>query len=361
MVSNLPPHIQELKLIARALPELPGVYLWKDGRERVLYVGKAINLRARVLSYFTRARHERRTRDLLTRARHVTYEVTETELDALFRESELIKELQPAFNRALKQPRKHYYLKLDGSVLDPYLEVTQHKEDDNSLYFGPFRTAHIARETVRFVHDVLPLRKCTRMKPRCRPCLYYQMGKCAAPALDENHRERHRQAILQLHHLLDGRSDRVLTWLEGKRDRLSENLMYERAAEVQVRIEALLELVRRQAILDAAVQCRCVLIRAADRVRGSDKLLLVSHGRVVSARDAGDAEVETIVLWVAAHLRIAAVVARETQDTDAASVLERWIVTKASDVVWVAVPHEADMEAIRERAYYVLQRSAVGV
>lgn len=360
MPRDLPPHILDLQQTARAMPELPGVYLWTDARGNILYVGKAVNLRARVISYFSRARHERRTRDLLTRSRALQYEVVHTELDALFRESTLIKQLQPPFNRALKNPRTHFYLKLDGSTPDPYLELTRERDDAASLYFGPFRTARVARETMRFVHDVLPLRKCTRINPRCRPCMYYQMRTCAAPLLDEMHRQRHRQAIGHLHDLLDGRSDRVLSWLTGKRDRLSENLMYERAAEVQERIDALHELNSRQAILDAAVQCRCVLIRSLDRVRGTDRLLIVAHGSVLSTRDA-NLDSRAAAHWVRLHLPLAAALDDRAEDTDAASVLERWIAARAADVRWVAVRHDASPDDMEEAARYVLQDVAVPV
>ena len=114
MADNLP----DLREQARSLPEAPGVYFWRDARGQVLYVGKAVNLRARVMSYFSTARRDRRTSDLLQRSRTITCEVTSTELDALFRESALIKQFQPRFNRLLLTSRRAYYIKVDAAHPD---------------------------------------------------------------------------------------------------------------------------------------------------------------------------------------------------------------------------------------------------
>jgi len=238
------PHLEVLRAQARALPEAPGVYFWRDGRGETLYIGKAVNLRARVTSYFSTARHDSRVRRLLSRSRSIQFELTSSELQALFRESALIKQEQPHYNRALKTSQKPHYFKLDAALEDPFIETTRDVEEDGSLYFGPFRSAAVMRETIRFVHDVLPLRKCTRARPKCRPCLYYQMHRCAAPLIDEEHRRQHQEAMAKLSELLDGRTDRVIRWLESKRDRLSELLLFERAAEVQQRLDALDLLVR---------------------------------------------------------------------------------------------------------------------
>lgn len=347
-------HLEALRTQARTLPEAPGVYFWKDGRNTTLYIGKAVNLRARVTSYFSHARHDRRTRELLERSRTIQYEVVNTELEALFRESALIKQVQPRFNRALRTSRPAYYLKLDSALEDPYLEIAREVEDDGSLYFGPFRSATILRETVSFVHDVLPLRKCVAQQPKCRPCLYYQMHKCAAPLLDEEHRRQHREAINRLYDLLDGRSDRVTTWLVQKRERLSQSLLYEQAGAIQQRLDALAELTRRQAILEAAVQCRCVVVHEAESANAAARLLLVAHGHVVSTRPVAALGLDDAVRWVRAHAPVIRLLAQQQAQLDAACVLERWLVTKRGQVRWVAIPHDVAEEDLRDRVVSVL-------
>lgn len=348
------PHLDALRQQARALPELPGVYFWRDGRGKILYIGKAVNLRSRVTSYFSTARHQSRIRKLLTQARTIDHEVAPNELEALFRESALIKQELPPYNRALRVARKLYFLKLDAATEHPYVEIVRETSDDGSLYFGPFRTATIARETVKFVQDVLPLRKCSKRKPSCAPCLYHHMGTCAAPFLGDAYRERHEQAIDHLFDLLDGRTDRVTAWLEGKRDRLAESLLFERAAEVQQRLDTLRDFMRRQTILDAAVQCRCVLIYCPADSRDDARLLLVAHGNVVSMLSAAGAEMRTVLAWLKAHDPVIVALRCRESELDAATVLERWLAQQRERVRWVSIPQDTDGDDLRTRVAYVI-------
>jgi excinuclease ABC subunit C len=347
-------HLDELRQQARALPELPGVYFWRDGRGKILYIGKAVNLRARVTSYFSTARHESRIRKLLTQSRTIDHEVAPNELEALFRESALIKRELPPYNRALRVARKLYFLKLDAATEHPYVEIVRETADDGSLYFGPFRTATIARETVKFIHDVLPLRKCSKVRPRCAPCLYHHMDTCAAPFLGDRYRERHEQAIEHLFDLLDGRTDRVTAWLEGKRGRLAESLLFERAAEIQQRLDTLRDFMRRQTILDAAIQCRCVLIYCPADSHGDARLLLVAHGNVVSMLSAAGAEVSSVLAWLKAHDPVISALRCRESELDAASVLERWLAQQRERVRWVSVPKDSDGDDLRTRVDYVI-------
>jgi excinuclease UvrABC nuclease subunit len=180
------------------------------------------------------------------------------------------------------------------------------------------------------------------------------MHKCAAPLLDEQHKQRHQEAITRLFDLLDGRGDRVTAWLEEKRDRLSAAMLYERAAEIQLRLDALRELLRRQVILEAAIQCRCVLVRQEADGHEDARLLLVAHGRVISTRPAGEAQPNEIIRWVRAHQPVVQALSGKEAELDAASVLERWLVTNRERVRWVAVPHDASEEDLQDRVAYVL-------
>jgi excinuclease ABC subunit C len=347
-------HVNDLRAQARLLPEVPGVYFWIDGLDRILYIGKAVKLRSRVMSYFSNARHDRRTRDLIGCARTIRFEVANGELAALLRESALIKQHQPPYNRLLRTSRRLYYLKLDAENPDPYLEVVREIEEDGSLFFGPFHTATVVRETVAFLHSVLPLRKCTAQNPKCKPCIYHQMHTCAAPLLDELHRRQHQEAIAHLHDLLDGRQDRVIRWLEGKRDRLSQGLMFERAAEIQSRLDSLREMLDRQVVLEAAVRCRHVLILDLGRPAEEARLLLVARGEVLSTRDAGEMTVDVAETWVRAHAPLARTVRQEQSELDAASVLEGWIRYRRESVRWTSVPPDLSRDELRDRVSYVL-------
>lgn len=346
--------LDALRLQARDLPQLPGIYFWRDATDHILYIGKAVNLRRRVMSYFNAAGRDRRVRKLVNSAHCITYEVTETELEALFRESAKIKEFQPEFNRALRSARRMWYIKLDAALEDPVLRVTPERDEDGSLYFGPFPSGAMTRETAAFLHDVLPLRKCAAAKPRCRPCIYFQMGKCAAPVLGGDYRVRHLEAIARLHDLLQGRTDRVAEWLERKRDRLCESLLFEQAREMQQRIELLKDYRRQQGILEAAVQCRCVVVRDITASPENDKLLLVAHGHVVSTRGVGDLKAETLARWIVLHEPVIEAVSYEQNPVDAASVLQRWLRASQQRLRWAAVAPDASELDLMGTATYLL-------
>jgi hypothetical protein len=181
------------------------------------------------------------------------------------------------------------------------------------------------------------------------------MGKCAAPLLDAEHRGRHQEAMSRLQDLLDGRSDRVAGWLERKRDRLSESMLFEQAAEIQVRLVTLNDHRRQHAILDAAIQCRCVLVH--DGATAEDgRLLLVARGHVLSVRPATGVDPEGLAGWVSAHGPIIASARSEQNDLDAASVLERWLHQRRLDVRWVTIPRSCERDELLERCAYVLGR-----
>jgi excinuclease UvrABC nuclease subunit len=226
-------------------------------------------------------------------------------------------------------------------------------QEDGSIYFGPFPSATVTQETMAFVHDVLPLRKCTAAKPRCKPCIYYQMRKCAAPLIDDVHRKRHEEAIERLFDLLDGRNDRVVEWLTRKREKLCELLLFEQAAEVQERLDVLGDGERRYAILRAAIQCRCVLVLDSPPDEGS-RMLLVAHGRVLSVRDAEDASPETIAAWIRAHGSVIQAAQYEQSEIDAATVLQRWLRCNRDRVRWAAVPEAPADEDLLDRVRYVM-------
>jgi excinuclease ABC subunit C len=295
---------------------------------------------------------------MLNRAREIRFEVTETELQALFRESVLIKQEQPKYNRALKSAAQAWYLKFDKAIEHPYMEVSREMEEGNSLFFGPFRSGALMRETMIYLHEALPLRKCKAVNPRCRPCIYFQMHTCAAPFLDEEHRRQHEDAIAHLFELLEGRTDLVIAWLEAKRDRLSGLLLFEQAAVVQTRLDALTHLLQRQTILEAAIQCRCLLIHQNGSDTRAARLLLVANGNVVSVRDIEGATEENVVAWVRAHFELLRAAPESQEEIDAADVLRRWLNLRREQVRWVAIRHEGADTDLRERVAYVLGRPA---
>ncbi len=224
---------------ARDLPRLParpGVYLWKrDGR--VIYVGKAKNLRARVNHY---AHGEDKAGRIFSEADALEFIVTRDEVEALLLEANLIKTHRPEFNVLMKDDKHYPFLKLTNEAF-PTLVVTRRVEDDGARYWGPFPDAGAVRRIKRLVDRVFPLRKNSGvpMKKRRRPCLNHAMGRCLAPCVGRADPEEYARVVRRVEQLLDGRVDDLLAELAARMEEAARAQHFELAAELRDQIRAL--------------------------------------------------------------------------------------------------------------------------
>ena len=166
-----------------SIPLSPGVYLYKDAKGKIIYVGKARVLRRRVLSYFRPTGIAPKTAAMLARAESIEFFTTNTEKEALLLEASLIKKHRPPYNIVLRDDKQYALFRLHPKQPFPRLEITRKVKKDGARYFGPFTSALAARETWKLIHRAFPLRRCSdrMMKNRVRPCLYHHMGQCPAP------------------------------------------------------------------------------------------------------------------------------------------------------------------------------------
>lgn len=223
----------ELSEKIRCFPAKPGVYWMKDGRERVLYVGKAKNLRARVKAYFGRETKERyQIAFLMKRTVDIEFLVTDTEKEALLLENTLIKKHNPRYNVFLKDDKNYTSLKINVGHEFPGLFVTRTVTKDGSLYFGPFSSGLALRETVDLLTRHFQLRTCSdhEFANRSRPCLEYQIGRCSAPCVGKISPETYRGRIESARLFLQGSQKELIHKLKSEMKMASENLQYESAA-----------------------------------------------------------------------------------------------------------------------------------
>ncbi|HEY3357002.1 MAG TPA: excinuclease ABC subunit UvrC, partial [Polyangia bacterium] len=231
------PAVREL---LERLPTSPGVYLMKDKRGRVCYVGKAANLRNRVRSYFNRSGDTRGFVQLLGRVLgDIETIVVGNEKEALLLEDTLIKQHHPRFNVTLRDDKNYLSLRLDLKGRYPRLELVRRIREDGARYFGPFHSASAARATLRLVNRHFQLRTCTDrcMCMRSRPCLQYQIGMCPAPCIQEvpDYDERLRDALL----FLEGKSDELTDRLRARMAAAAEAMEFERAAQLRDKLAAI--------------------------------------------------------------------------------------------------------------------------
>lgn len=233
------------------LPTSPGVYLMKNAKHKVIYVGKAKNLRHRVRSYFQRERGGRAYTEYLVRhVADIDFVLTETEKEALILENNLIKQFKPRFNINLRDDKTFVSIKLEVNTKFPYPKVVRQIADDGARYFGPYASARAVRETLRYIHDIIPIRKCpdTVFKNRVKPCLYYQIHKCLGPCCDLVDEVTYQGLIDQVVLILKGKQEDLLRVLKEQMYEESKALRYEKAAKIRDRIRAIEETVEKQKI-----------------------------------------------------------------------------------------------------------------
>ncbi len=231
-------------------PTSPGVYLMKNARGKIIYVGKAKSLRARLASYFRgEAGHSPKTRAMVGQIASIDTLLTATEKEALLLEASLIKKHKPRYNVVLRDDKQYILFKLDKRHPYPRLRFTRRVERDGAAYFGPFTSAAAARKTWKELNRIFPLRKCSdrALVNRVRPCLYHHIGQCPAPCVFDISREEYQETVRRVEDFLSGRSSEALQNVEREMLAASEALEFERAAKLRDLLRAMKKTVEGQA------------------------------------------------------------------------------------------------------------------
>ena len=221
----------KIEQILKTLPTKPGVYLHKNSQDKVIYVGKAVNLKSRVRSYFHKSAQENaKTRRLVQEIANIEFIVAASELEALLLENTLIKKHQPRFNVRLKDDKRYPYIKVHWQDPFPKVTTTRRLLNDGARYFGPYTAAWAAYQTLDLVRKMFPYLTCTRTitgnDPRA--CLYYHIGRCAAPCIGVVNEQEYRQIIDDLCDFLGGNTKPVVTDLSRQMEEAAENLDFEK-------------------------------------------------------------------------------------------------------------------------------------
>lgn len=246
--------MKHLKEQVRLLPDKPGVYCFKDGRGRTLYVGKASSLRDRVRSYFVKQSEAHpKILALIPKIVDIEFYVTSTEMDALLLENELIKKRQPKYNTHLKDQKNFPFIKFTKETY-PRLVLTRKRIEDGGVYFGPYTNAKAARRTIRFLEATFQIRPCNFNldRQKVKACVYYQMGRCPAPCEGKEPPEEYLRRIDSGIRLLRGEIKGLEEPLKEEMWRLAQEMKFEQAAMVRDRLWALEQVLERQRILAGA-------------------------------------------------------------------------------------------------------------
>ena len=269
------------------VPSKPGVYLFKDSHQRVLYVGKAKNLKNRLRSYLGKSpRLDDRKTAMMRAVRDFTYIVTGNELEALMLEANFIKQYKPKFNVILRDDKNYPYLKLTVQDEWPHLEVVRKLGNDGALYFGPYVPAGSMWELLALIRRTFQIRDCRYSldKPR-RPCIQYQMGKCLAPCAGLASREAYMKLVEEIKLLLSGKKKDLMNSLEQKMARLSDDMEFEEAARIRDRIRTLEKAWGSQKIIAPELGDIDVIGFYKEKGIASFEILFIRSGMMIGSKD----------------------------------------------------------------------------
>ena len=223
----------------KILPDKPGVYIMHDADDKIIYVGKAVNLKRRVKSYFRKTDKTERIKRMVSLIDHFEYIVVDNEAEALILECNLIKKNRPKFNVLLKDDKTYPYIKIDIKSDYPNVTITRKIINDGSKYFGPYANPGAAKEMLDFIKQKYKIRQCKNFRSETRACLNYHINRCLGPCMGYVSKEDYRKQIDEIIDILDGKVDKVLKELEKQMIEESSKMNFERAAYIRDRMLAI--------------------------------------------------------------------------------------------------------------------------
>jgi excinuclease ABC subunit C len=268
----------------RRLPSSPGVYIFKDAEDNILYVGKAASLRHRVGSYFGGGQKlTPKLQRMMSRVKDLEYFVTGSEQEALILELNLIKRHHPDYNVRLKDDKTFPYLKIDLNADWPRVFVTRRLEENGGRYFGPFASAHSVRQTLKLIKGIFPFRSCTRNITGTdrRACLDYDIGRCVAPCIGKVSREEYAEVIKQVILFLEGKQERLVRELEERMNMAAEAEDFETAAKLRNQLQAVERVVEGQRIATRVRGEQDVIAFAQDGDEACVQVFFVRGGKLI--------------------------------------------------------------------------------
>ncbi len=240
----------DIKVELKKLPREPGVYIMHGENDEILYVGKAISLKNRVSQYFQKNAKSPRIEKMVSKIKWFEYIIVDNEVEALVLECNLIKKYRPPYNVMLKDDKTYPYIKVTLKETFPRVFITRNFLEDGSKYYGPYTDGYAVKETLDFIKELFPLKVCKKdfkePSKNNRPCLNFHIKKCLAPCRGDVSVEEYREMIEQVCNFLDGHYDSIVKRLTEKMNAASENMKYEKAAEIRDKIYAIKKVSEKQ-------------------------------------------------------------------------------------------------------------------
>jgi len=343
----------------KAIPPETGVYIFKDSKGQVLYVGKAVNLRSRVRSYFQpSSRSSLKARLLAEKVASVEFILTQNEVEALVLECNLIKRYRPPFNIRLRDDKQYPYIKITWQETFPRILVTRRMEQDGSLYFGPYTSTSALHQTMDLIRKIFPYATCSDPSPgkRVRPCLYYDIGRCVGPCTGEVSPEEYRAMIEQVILFLKGRTEEIIAELRAKMEEAASVLAFEKAAAIRDQIFALERISQQQRVVSPLLEDKDFIAYARSDEEACVQVFFVRNGKLVGREyfvleGAEMEEGQSLGAFLKLFYQKAAFIPPEViipEELAEASVIEEWLTSRRGGEVKLRLPKdETESELLR--------------
>lgn len=347
----------------KKLPGKPGVYIMHDAEDTIIYVGKAISLKNRVRQYFQSSRNLGiKKEQMVEQIARFEYIVTDSELEALVLECNLIKEHRPKYNTMLKDDKTYPFIKITLQEEYPRIQIVRQMKKDKAKYYGPYTSGLAVKDVVELVTKLYHLRTCNRNLPKDikkeRPCLYYQIHQCEAPCQGYISKEEYHKKVEQLISFLNGSHKEILKELEQKMLSASEELRFEDAAQYRDLIESVKKIAERQKITDQHGEDKDVIAVAQENDDVVAQVFFIRGGKMIG-RDhfflhtAGEGKTAVLSSFIKQFYAGTAMIPKEIMiesEIEDCEIIETWLSNRRGTKVQIRVPKKGTKEKLVELA-----------
>ena len=348
----------------KKLPDQPGVYIMHDSRDAIIYIGKAVSLRKRVHQYFQPSHDEGiKKAQMVKQIARFEYIVTDSELEALVLECNLIKEHRPKYNTMLRDDKTYPYIRVTLGEDFPRVLFSRQQKKDKSRYFGPYTSAGAVKDTIELVNKIYQLRTCNRNLPRNtgkdRPCLNYHIHQCTAPCQGYITKEAYRERVDAVVEFLNGNYAPVLKSLEEKMNTASANLEFEKAIEYRELLNSVRQIAQKQKITHTDGEDKDIIALAADDRDAVVQVFFIRDGKLIG-RDhfyvkigTEDTKAQILTTFLKQFYSGTPFIPREImlpQEIEEQEVLADWLGEKRGSKVYIRVPQKGMKEKLVELA-----------
>ena len=344
------------------LPEKPGVYIMRDKYNEIIYIGKAISLKNRVRQYFQNSKNQHpKVAAMVERITDLEYIITDSELEALILECNLIKKHRPKYNVMLKDDKQYPYIKITIKEDYPRLLIVREIKKDGAKYFGPYTDVTAVNRTIDLLKGLFPIRYCSKNISRAigkeRPCLNYHIKKCIGPCQGNVSKEQYRELIDSVIMMLEGKQEEVLKQLEDKMHQAADNLDFEKAAEIRDNMNSLIKIAEKQKVISSALIDQDIIAFALNESESCIQVFFVRGGKLIGREHfliedtkLSDSK-EILSSFIKQYYGSDALIPREIilqEEIDEINIIERWLSDKKGGRVKLVVPRRGEKQKLIE-------------